>query len=146
MRWYSWIAAGLLATALIFGIQPAANSATTGATVKGWQAEVTPKAGAAIKAVPDASGSLAAKLEPDDPLAVLEAVGYALNEVGDGATYVWHRTDGPLAGNVRMAKSYRGEVGAICRKLTVTLILGKAVRPASFTACRDAGGQWVLGG
>ena len=146
MRWYSWIAAGLLAAGLIFGIQLPANSASKSDAAKGWRAEVALEDGAPREILPQSFEALRAKLAPDDPVAVLEAVGYALNEVADGATYVWHRTDGPLMGNVRMAAAYRSEAGAICRRMTLTLILGDTVRPASLSACRDSGGEWVVGG
>ena len=139
MRWYSWIAAGLLAAGLVLGIQPAANSAS-------WHAEVAMDDGEPIEVPPNSFDALRAKLAPDDPVAVLQAVGFALNEVGDGATYVWHRMDGPLMGNVRLAGTFHDSSGAVCRRMTLTIILGDVARPVDLTACRDAGGQWELGG
>ena len=146
MRWSSWFAAGLLAAGIVLALQPAAHSAGAFDGTRGWRAEVVLDDGEPTEVSPQSFEALRAKLEPDDPVAVLEAIGYALAEVGDGAIYVWHRTDGPLMGNVRMTSSFRGEDGAICRRLTLTLVLGNITRPAEATACRDADGHWQLGG
>ena len=146
MRWSSLLASGLLAADLVLSLQPAANSAGRRNISDGWHADVAMDDGEPTEVSPQSFDALRAKLEPNDPVAVLEAIGYALAEVGDGATYVWHRTDGPLMGNVRMERSFRGDGGAICRKLSLTVILGDVSRPAEATACRDADGHWVLGG
>ena len=150
MRWSSLFAAGLLAVGIVLSLQPAANSADepaqAGGPAQGWTAEVALDDGEPTEVSPQSFEALRAKLEPDDPVAVLEAIGYALAEVGDGATYIWHRTDGPLMGNVRMTGSFRGAGGAVCRRFTLTLVLGDMARPADAIACRDADGQWQLGG
>ena len=146
MRWISLSAAGLLAAGLVLFLQSAANSADAAKPGDGWQAEVAMDDGEPQEVSPQSFEALRAKLEPDDPVAVLEAIGFALAEVGDGSTYIWHRIDGPLMGNVRMVSTYRGNDGAVCRNLSVTLTLGKVSRPpTSATACRDADGNWVLG-
>lgn len=126
----------VLATAATLFWQPAANSAETG----GWQTDVV------TDAAPNASGPLSAKLTPDDPVAVLEAMRYALDEVADGATYVWHRVGAPLEGAVRPVASFRDDSGAVCRRLSVTLTLAGASRWTDAVACRDEGGRWVIGG
>jgi len=139
MRWTSYAAAGALAAGIVLFHQLPANAD------KGWQAQVAMDDGEPEEVSPQSPEALRAKLEPDDPVAVLEAIGYALAEVGDGSTYVWRRTDGPLTGNVRMVSTFRGEGGAVCRKFTATIILGDEVRPTDSTACRDDGGHWVIG-
>jgi surface antigen len=136
MRFTSWIAALALAAAISLFWQPAANSAETGT----WQTDV------AADPAPDGGQPLSAKLTDDDPVALLEAMRYALDEVADGATYLWHRVDAPLKGAVRPIASFRNESGAVCRRLSVTLTFEAATRWTDAVACREDGGRWVIGG
>lgn len=136
MRPLSWIAALVVAAAVTLFWQPAANSAEEGS----WHAAVTADAGEA-PAEPQS-----AKLTADDPVALLEALRYALDEVADGATYVWHRVDAPLKGAIRPVASFRNDDGAVCRRLSVTLTFQDASRWTDAIACRDDGGRWVIGG
>lgn len=144
MRRSSLFAAGLLAAGLALFQQLPANSAAKSKLDPDWSAKIAMDDGEPQEVAPQSFEALRAKLAPDDPAAVLEAIGYALAQVGDGSSYVWHRTDGPLMGNVRIVSSFRDETGAVCRKLALTLILGDLVRPSEATACRDSGGHWVL--
>jgi len=146
MRWSSLLVAGLFAVGIVLFDQLPAHSAGATKPDPSWQAVVAMDDGEPEEILPQSFEALRAKLTPSDPLAVLQAIGFALAEVGDGATYVWHRTDGPLMGNVRMVASFRRDDGSLCRKFALTLILGEVARPVAITACRDAGGQWVLGG
>ncbi len=132
MRLTSWIAALALAAAITLFWQPAANSAEAGS----WQADVTS----------DGAEPLRAKLTADDPVALLEAMRYALDEVADGATYVWHRVGAPLQGAVRPVASFRDDNGAVCRRLSVTLTFEGASRWTDAVACREDGGRWIIGG
>ena len=125
-----------LAAAVTLLWQPAANSAEA----ESWQADVT------ANSAPDASEPMSAKLTPDDPVALLEAMRYALDEVADGATYVWRRVDAPLQGAVRPAASFRNADGAVCRRLSVTLTFQGASRWTDAVACRDGDGRWIVGG
>jgi surface antigen len=136
MRFTSWIAAFAVAAAVTLVWQPAAESAEPG----DWQAEVS--ADPAL----ESGQPLSAKLTADDPVALLEAMRYALDEVADGATYVWHRVDGPLQGAVRPIASFRDDTGAVCRRLSVTLSFENISRWTDAVACRAAGGRWVVGG
>jgi surface antigen len=136
MRISSCLAALGLAAAVTVVWQPTANSAETDS----WQAEV------AAAPDPGGTGPLSAKLTDDDPVALLEAVRYALDEVADGATYVWHRVDAPLKGAVRPVASYRDDSGAVCRKLSVTLTFEATSRWIGAVACRELSGRWVIGG
>ena len=148
MRWSSLFAASLLAAGLVLSRQPLANSANQGPApdVATWAAETaTDGPPPAAKSSPSFD-ALRATLTPQDPVAVLEAVGYALGEVADGATYIWHRKDGQLQGAVRPITSFRDASGAICRRLGLTLTLGDASRWADIVACRDGDGHWVVGG
>jgi surface antigen len=90
--------------------------------------------------------SLKAELTDDDSLAVLEALGYALEEVPDGSTYAWHRDVGPLWGTVRIASSFRDDEGSICRHLVLMLSLNEFTRAIEAVACRDSAKHWIIGG
>ena len=74
------------------------------------------------------------------------AMNYTLNEVEDGSTYLWRRTEGPLRGAIRPTASFRDNAGSICRRLSVTLTVGPVSRWTDAVACRQASGQWVIGG
>lgn len=85
-------------------------------------------------------------LGPADEIAALEAVQIALSEVGDGASYIWHRDHGRLSGVVRPTSSFMDGAGQICRHLHVLLTSGEHVRRAEGVACRDRQGVWSLEG
>ncbi len=89
---------------------------------------------------------LRAGLGPDDPVAVLEAVQRALDEVADGAAYVWHRQTGPLWGVVRPLMSFRGSGGEPCRRLHLALSLGEHTQATEIVACRAPDRRWWLTG
>ena len=85
-------------------------------------------------------------LNEEDEIAALEAIRVALSEVGDGASYVWHRRYGQLGGLVQPTHSFIDAHGRVCRRIIV--ILSAAMRSGRIegTACRLAGGRWQLEG
>jgi hypothetical protein len=85
-------------------------------------------------------------LNEEDEIAALEAIRVALTEVGDGASYVWHRRYGQLGGLVQPTHSFIDAHGRVCRRIIV--ILRAAMRSGRIegTACRLAGGRWQLEG
>jgi len=85
-------------------------------------------------------------LEPSDEIAALEAIHYALSEVADGSSYVWHRRNGHLNGIVRPQMSFRDASGAVCRQITVALTAGEVTRRVEGVACREADKSWLLKG
>jgi hypothetical protein len=85
-------------------------------------------------------------LERVDEIAALEALQVALSEVGDGATYVWHRPGGRLSGIVRPTTSFRSREGKICRHLELLLTAGTFTRRVEGVACRLPDGIWSLHG
>jgi surface antigen len=139
MRWTSWVAPFVIAIACSLLWQPAANSAAADQADDPWTAD-------AILDASSEADAMHAKLTPDDPVAVLEAIDFALKEVADGATYVWHRTDGVLRGTIRPFASFRDPSGDICRHMSLTVAVGAASRWTEATACREATGRWVIGG
>lgn len=122
--------------------EPIENSAS-------WATDVVPamptEAPEPVPAEPQKTLSeLRASLTGDDPLAVLEAVRYALDEVGDGATYVWRREEGPLWGMVRPVGTFRNAAGQVCRHIIVTLSLDEYTRQRDGDACRLEDDRWTL--
>ncbi len=85
-------------------------------------------------------------LDETDQFAALESVQFALSEVGDGASYVWHRHNGRLSGVVQPQSSFKTSTGEICRVVMVTLAAGTRSKTAEGVACRLPSGQWRLEG
>ena len=110
MRLPSMFAAVLLAAACVLLLQPSAYSAGAGGTgdSASWPAQTAPAS---------AFEALSPKLSPDDPVAVLAAVAFALDQVGDGATYVWRHGNGRLSGAVRMTSTFRDADGRMETRL-----------------------------
>ncbi len=87
-----------------------------------------------------------AALDETDEIAALESVQFALSEVGDGASYVWHRNNGRLSGMVQPVASFRDQQGQICRHMVMILTAGTHSKKAEGVACRLPSGQWKLEG
>ena len=85
-----------------------------------------------------------AALGADDHTAILQAVAYTLDEVGDGATYVWHRKDGPLNGSVQPTASFVDGSGKVCRHIVLMLAIADFSRQTEGIACRGDGRRWSL--
>jgi hypothetical protein len=85
-------------------------------------------------------------LNEEDEIAALEAIRVALSEVGDGASYVWHRRYGQLGGLVQPTHSFIDAHGRVCRRIIVILSAGTRSGRIEGTACRLAGGRWQLEG
>lgn len=92
---------------------------------------------------PHASTDVRSQLDHYDQLAVIQAMHLALSEVGDGASYVWHRSHGRLSGIVQINGTIKSG-GSICRKLTVVLTAGTETRRISTTACRLTDRSWQI--
>jgi surface antigen len=89
--------------------------------------------------------ALSVKLDLDDRVAALQAIQYALEEVGDGATYLWHRKKGELHGFVKPVASYLDDQGRVCRTMKLALTVGEFSREVEGIACRADDKRWVLG-
>ncbi len=85
-------------------------------------------------------------LDEADEVAALESVQLALSEVGDGASYVWHRRHGRLSGIVQPTSSFKDAGGGICRHIVVMLSAGTETKKTEGIACRLADGRWQLEG
>ena len=89
---------------------------------------------------------LEAELDESDEIAALESVQVALSKVGDGASYVWHRSNGRLSGLIQPTSSFRNDKGRICRHLIVMLTTGNRTNKTEGIACRADNGLWQLEG
>ncbi|MEO1282489.1 MAG: hypothetical protein AAFV69_12225 [Pseudomonadota bacterium] len=79
-----------------------------------------------------------------DKLTALESLQFALSQVADGSSYVWHRNHGQLSGIVQPTRSYFGRNGEVCRELIVFLSSSDRSRKTKTSACRMDNGIWRL--
>ena len=91
-----------------------------------------------------ALSELRSQLKPADEYATLYAIQVALVRVGDGQTYVWGRPKRKLRALITPTSSYRASNGDICRKLKVSLSLGRYFKRIKTTACRTKNHSWKL--
>ena len=110
-----------------------------------WTATVTGSA-PATKAVAADARAIRSALTLDDQAAALEAVQFALDQVGDGATYVWHRKEGDLHGSVHPTASFLDAKGKVCRHIVMTLTVADFTKGVEGIACRDDARRWALEG
>lgn len=85
-------------------------------------------------------------LDVNDEVAALESLQFALTELGDGSTYVWHRNHGRLSGLVRPTVSFKDARGNVCRHVIVVLNGTEGSGRTEAIACRLATGVWQLDG
>ncbi len=85
-------------------------------------------------------------LDVSDETATLEAVHYALSQIGDGSSYVWHRRNGRLSGIVHPTSSFKDATGRVCRHIVLELSSGDFARRTEGIACRLHTGVWQLEG
>ena len=85
-------------------------------------------------------------LDESDEIAALESVQFALTEVADGSSYVWHRSNGRLSGVVKPTTSFKDTHGSICRHVLVVLNSTDLTKKTEAVACRLATGVWQLDG
>lgn len=86
------------------------------------------------------------ELDESDEIATLENVHLALTKVSDGASYVFHRSNGRLSGLVQPTASFRNSKGDICRHLVLLLTTGDKTNKTEGVACRGEHGVWRLEG
>lgn len=95
---------------------------------------------------PAAAAAAPTGLDELDEIAALETLQYALSEVADGSTYVWHRHHGMLSGMVQPTGSFKDDSGAVCRHVVVVLNRTGKSNKTEAVACRMANGVWKLDG
>jgi len=85
-------------------------------------------------------------LDTTDEMATLEAVHLALSELGDGASYIWHRRNGRISGIISPTASFKDPDGRVCRHVVMTLTAGPHSARTEGIACRMADKSWRLEG
>jgi hypothetical protein len=85
-------------------------------------------------------------LDLHDEVAALDAVRIALNEVGDGGSYVWQRHHGRLSGVVQPTGSFKDRSGYPCRHIVMMLTSTTVSKKTEGIACRLPDGNWQLDG
>ena len=116
-----------------------------------WSANVAPPADASTGDDTAANGladlaKLKSQLSAADHRAALEALQYALTELGDGATFVWHRKAGLISGMVRPTASFVDARGSVCRHLVFKLSVANFSKQIEGDACRSKARQWLIAG
>ena len=79
-----------------------------------------------------------------DEYAALYALQVALDNVGDGQTYVWGRPKRQLRAFITPIASFRSARGRICRQLIFSLALGNHLKRIETTACRAPDKSWII--
>ena len=85
-------------------------------------------------------------LDLSDEIATLRALQLALNDVGDGSSYVWQRRNGRLSGIIMPTASFRDSKGQVCRHIVVWLTAGTRTKKTETIACRQADRVWTFEG
>jgi hypothetical protein len=85
-------------------------------------------------------------LDESDEIAALESVQFALSEVADGSSYVWHRNNGRLSGVIKPLTSFKDTRGSVCRHVLVVLNSTDLTKKTEAVACRLSTGVWELDG
>jgi hypothetical protein len=100
----------------------------------------------AAEALASPSTSHTPRFSESDRAAALESVQFALSELGDGASFVWHRGNGRLSGVVQPTKSFLDADGRVCRHVIVLLSAADRSRQTEAVACRLENGIWRFDG
>jgi hypothetical protein len=137
---FPFAAVGLTAFALIttlFFVPEFAHARDSAATadclcLKGTDSDLTP-----VAVEPPS-------LNEGDEIAALESVQWALTEIADGSSYIWHRNHGRLSGIVRPVSSFKAANGSVCRYAVVVLSSLDVTKRTEIVACRLPTGIWQL--
>jgi surface antigen len=149
MRWFPespWAEAcfgSILLLAALFVATPARSQSVEASA--DWSATVTEAGMVDPDVEAGLSETLPVKLKLDDRVAALQAIQFTLDEVADGATYLWHRKNGELHGYVKPLDSYLDDQGRVCRRLKLALTVGEFSREVEGVACRSEDKRWMLG-
>ena len=87
---------------------------------------------------------LRAVLSDDDRQVALSALHIALNQLSDGAAFVWRSKARSLTGVIRPTMAFRDDEGRVCRHIVYTVALGRFQKHVEGIACRGLNGGWIL--
>lgn len=96
--------------------------------------------------IPPGQRPVQRQLNESDRTAALESVHFALMELGDGSSYVWHRGNGKLSGVIQPTASFVDKKGNVCRHIVVLLSAGQRSKKTEAVACRQGDGIWRFDG
>lgn len=142
------IAASLTAFTLVASLFVAADFAAAGEQIPSQEAGCSCPAASDKPSKPKLADlkAMQAPLDENDEIAALESLQFALTEVADGSSYVWHRSHGRLSGLVKPTSSFKDANGNVCRHILVVLNGTENTRKTETVACRQATGVWKLDG
>ena len=93
---------------------------------------------------PGSFHELRASLDEGDREVALRALHIALDQLSDGAAFVWRSKARKLTGVIRPTMAFRNDNGRICRHLVYTVALGQYQKRIEGIACRGLQGHWSL--
>lgn len=93
---------------------------------------------------PATISDLRARLDDSDRITALNALKIALDEVGDGGTFVWSKHHRQLKGIIRPTSAFRDADGRVCRHVIYALKLADYTKQIETIACRQSDGRWRL--
>jgi surface antigen len=140
-------ASGFTAFALIACVFVSSDFAEAAdSTTKNGSAGCSCPNNSAQKTIKPKFADLKTPLDENDEIAALESVQFALTEVADGSSYVWHRSNGRLSGIIKPLTSFKDAQGGICRHVLVVLNSTDLTKKTEAVACRLPSGVWQLDG
>ncbi len=87
-----------------------------------------------------------AKLNESDFRTALTALQIALDETGDGRTFIWQKKNNGLKGMVKPTRAFRDSNGRICRHIILSLSIDRYLKTIEGVACRESNGLWTVNG
>jgi len=87
---------------------------------------------------------LRSDLSENDRRVALRALNIALNQLSDGAAFVWRSKARKLTGVIRPTIAFRDDDGRVCRHVVYTVALGRYQKRIEGVACRVLNGRWML--
>ncbi len=148
VSFFSAVAAGCTAFALVAAVFVTPNFAEAAetATTPSCSFLDAPTRSVSPAKLPAKLAALAPPLDERDQIAALESVQFALSEVADGSSYVWHRSHGRLSGVIKPIRSHKTIAGSVCRTILVVLNTTDLTKKTEAIACRMSNGVWQIEG
>ncbi len=141
----SFCTAATATVGLLFSLHSAAANPAASSLPgeSGWSITVE-RTAPAKEAASSITGPFRLRFGFADERAALQALQFALNEVGDGSTFVWHRKKGVLSGKIKPTAVFVDDKDRLCRHLVFTLTAGDRNSTIEGIACRTDDGLWKL--
>jgi len=139
----SALARGCISTTIVFGAA-AFWPAQAGDEVNRLAPTQTGTISPATK--PGSFQDLRAVLDKGDREVALRALHIALDQLSDGAAFVWRSKARKLTGVIRPTMVFRDDAGRVCRHVIYTVALGRFQKRIEGVACRGLNGGWSLAG